>query len=331
MEMNLGQWLEKWFNVYSQIRIKQSTCVSYYGYIYNHIMPDDISQIKLSKLNTDIFQDFFNRKFESGRLDGKSGGLSAKTLRNIRMMLHISLKKAYECNLVEKNFLEYVILPPVRKKEMRVLSVSEQTKLLSELKKGEHNQYYAFGVFLCLAIGIRIGELCGLKWCDIDYENHLMRIRRTVERLPNLDEKSNSKTSIYITSPKSDASIRDIPINDILLNKFDDYKLSVSKNFYKSKIDTDSFILCTQSSKPVEPKTIQSFFSKVILSAGISHTNFHALRHTFATRALENGIDFKTLSVLLGHADISTTMNRYAHVLDKQRRDAMNVILSQFK
>ncbi|MBQ3037961.1 MAG: site-specific integrase [Clostridia bacterium] len=209
---------------------------------------------------------------------------------------------------------------------MRVLSNEEQKLLLAKLKRSTCK--YKLAVYIALTTGIRLGEVCGLKWENIDFDANQIKIRQTVGRTSTLDEKAVSKTYIYESYPKTNSSVRNIPVNDNFIEKLNEWK-SICNNLYCS----NGFIFCSPENplKPVEPKTIQKTFEKIIKNAGIKKANFHALRHTFATKALESGIDMKTLSLLLGHADISTTMNRYVHVLDKKRRDAMNIILSEFE
>ncbi len=324
-DITLGQWLNKWLELYARPTIRQTTLVSYYGYINNHICPK-IGKIKLSELRTEALQIFFNEKAVGERCDGKDGGLSPKTLRNIRMMLHAALKKAYEFDLISKNYVEFVNLPTVQLHEMRVLSNQEQKLLLAELKKSKCK--YKLAIYIALTTGIRLGEVCGLKWENIDFSANQIKIRQTVGRTSTLDEKAISKTYIYESYPKTNSSVRNIPVNNSFIEKIKEWK-SICSNSYCS----NGFIFCSPENplKPVEPKTIQKTFEKIINNAGIKKANFHALRHTFATKALESGIDMKTLSLLLGHADISTTMNRYVHVLDKKRREAMNIILSEFE
>ena len=283
-------------------------------------MPE-IGKIKLTDLRVDMFQQFFNEKALSGRLDGK-GGLSEKTLRNLYTMLSTALKQAYENSLINKNLVELVKLPKVDKVEMRVLTLAEQKALLEAVRAS--SERYKLGVLICLSTGIRVGELCGLQWQDIGEIANVLSIRRTLNRLPTID-KRKGKTELVISTPKSDKSIRAIPLPAFLVKELKEYKQlrneekSVAGDIY----DKRGFIICNEIGEPVEPRTMQDVFKRILKAAGIEDANFHALRHTFATRAVESGVDIKTLSELLGHADVSTTLNRYAHSLDEQKRKAM--------
>lgn len=313
----LKEWLYEWFEVYSKPFIKQSTAVSYECYIRKHIVPV-LGDITLSEMNLKVLQTFFNEEMKK---------YSPKTICNLRMMFHAALKTACQNELIEKNYIEFVKIPTVCTPDMRVFTIAEQKKLTDELKRTD--EPFAFGIFLCLATGIRIGELCGLQWKHIDFENRNLMIRQTVQRLPKLNYNGiGNKTEIVIGSPKSSASKRDIPLEEKIIEKLLEYKKTVEQLYGKCSSFPDEFLFSSKHGKTSEPRTIQDSFKRIISKAGIADANFHALRHTFATRALEAGVDFKTLSIILGHSDINVTMNRYAHVLDEPKRAAMKSITS---
>lgn len=315
-EITLQEWLHKWFELYTKPNVKQSTAVSYECYIRNHITPT-IGSIKMSKLNLEILQRLFNKISETH---------APKTVRNIRMMLHSAFKYAFLEGLIPINYIEYVITPSVVKKEMRVLTRSEQDKLIIAVTNTD--EPYAFGILLCLTTGIRIGELCALKWEHIDFDSEKLKIRQTIQRLMKLDDDGEkNSTSLVIGTPKSNSSIRDIPIHDII-KVLQMHRENMIKHYGSAIVNSSEYIITHRLGHPTEPKTIQKYFKKTLADACINEANFHSLRHTFATRALEAGVDFKTLSILLGHSDISVTMNCYAHVLDDTKSNAMSSIIS---
>lgn len=313
-KITLSEWLKKWFSLYSKPNIKHSTAVSYECYIRKHISPA-IGNVYMESINLDTLQTFFNEKSQE---------LSPKSVSNIRMMLHAAFKIANLNDLIKKNYIEYVTIPKVIQKEMRVFTRAEQEKLLITIDHTD--EPYAFGIFLCLTTGIRVGELCALTWSDIDFANKKLKIRRTLQRLMTLDDESDAKTKIYIDTPKSISSIRDIPLNTDIMANIEKHQENMVRHYGYGILSSDEFMVTHRYNAPCEPKTIQEYFKKIVDYSGIPNANFHALRHTFATRALEAGVDFKTLSVLLGHSDINVTMNRYAHVLEDTRRKAMDNI-----
>jgi len=320
INMTLSDWLEYWFENYARRTVKRSTAISYRGYINNHISPK-VGLCKLSELNTDILQTFFNSEYDSG--NKKGGGLSAKTLHNMKLMLHKALSKAVDLELLRRNFTESVELPQMVSPEMRVLTLREQTQLMEEIRRSD--DCYASGVWISLATGLRIGEVVGLQWGDIDFDEKRIYIRRTVSRLQKLED-SDKKTEIVIGTPKSRKSIRYIPFNSAVEARLLDYREKYS-NTFSADVNSADFFISVRRGKPVETKSLQKYFGKLTDRAGISGATFHTLRHTFATRGIEKGIDPKTLSVLLGHADVATTLSRYAHVLDEQKRKAMDILL----
>lgn len=322
-DMMIEEWLNYWFEIYAKRNIKQSTAISYIGYINNHFSPI-IGKYKLSEINAELLQNFFNNRMDYISKSGKP--LSPKTLHNIKLMLHKSIKKAVDLELISKNYVECVELPKQKKIQMRVLTTREQKQLTFTLQ--HTNEKMCFAVMVSLVTGMRLGEILGLRWSDIDYNNRVIHIRRTVNRLCTID--GETKTEIVVGTPKSDSSIRDIPFNSTVEKYFKDYYIKSKTMLGKLQLKKDDFVFSIRYGYPVDPKTMQVAFKRIVTEARLDDTNFHALRHTFATRAIEKGIDAKTLSVLLGHADVSTTLNRYAHVLDEQKRKAMDLMLSDY-
>ena len=162
----LQDWLDTWYEIYAKPFVKKSTLVSYECYIRLHIKPY-IGNIKLCDFNTMTFQRFFNQQFQNGSCKGTA--LSPKTIYNLRMMLHEAIGDAVKNDLMKCNYIEYVKLPKLQKEDQRVLTKKEQAKLLTTLKASDDP--FAFGVFFCLATGIRLGELCGLRWSDFSEHN----------------------------------------------------------------------------------------------------------------------------------------------------------------
>ena len=324
--ITLSKWLDIWFNEYAINSIKQSTRVSYETYIYKHITPI-LGKIKLLDLRADTLQQFYNDKLENGKLNGV-GGLSPKTIKNINVMLHKAIDQALKNGLVNRNVTEVVTLPKLEKKEMRVLTSDEQQQLL-RVCNNENN-----GIFIVVALstGMRLGEILGLKWSDIDFKNKLLTVRRTINRLKNYDKDISKKTVLVVNTPKTENSKRIIPLSNNLIKCLRDFKTFQKQKYLRIGvvIDDDSFIFPNSFGQSAgEPKTYQETFTKLTKLANLNNVHFHCLRHTFATRALEEGIPAKTVSEILGHSNISTTLDLYSHVLLETKREAIEK-LSKF-
>jgi integrase len=255
---------------------------------------------------------------------------SALSSKEIQDYLYLLLKQGYSEKTVRdiwgimKNFMRFStsngmdlgidvsqISIKKRKSEVHYLEIEEQKKLCSYLV--EHITYKNYGILLALYTGIRIGELCALKWEDINFNSNTLSVTKTLIRIPVvMEQKSNNKTKVIITRPKSDDSIRDIPIPKFL-----------SKIASDLIINQDNFLL-SGTQKYIEPRNMQYYFQKTLDLNGIQRINFHALRHTFATRCIENSFDIKTLSEILGHSNIKTTLELYVHSSMELKRKNMD-------
>lgn len=288
MKLTVADAAEQWLSS-AKLRVKESSYASYENIVSKHIIPI-LGGEYMSNLTTQKLNDFIHYKLNSGRLNSK-GGLSAKSVRDI-MTVYRSIE-AYavrEYGIKQTSFA----MPKAEKKQINVLNDIERKRLENYLI---HNQNSTnISVLLCLFTGLRIGELCGLKWGDIDFDNGTLMVSRTVQRI-----NKHGKSEVVIGSPKSKSSIRIVPIPEFLLA------------ILKKKRKNDDFYIITGTCKPTEPRTMQNRFKSVLKLCGIRDVNFHLLRHTYATVCIENGFDPKTLSELLGHADASITLNRYVH------------------
>lgn len=204
-------------------------------------------------------------------------------------------------------------IPPLKKpasemrgKPVKVLSKNEQKQMLSVLYKDMN--LFKLAVLSVLFTGLRLGELCALKWTDIDFENKILTVNRTVQRL--YSEGGETKTILTETAPKSEHSRREIPLSATVLELF--IKFRSDKEYIFG------------GDKPMEPRRMQYHFKKILKEAGVPDTNFHILRHTFSTNCIEDGIDVKSLSEMLGHSDVQITLNRYVHPSMEAKRRYMD-------
>lgn len=283
-------WLVKWLS-YKRVWVKDSTYMKYKNTIYLHIIPE-LGAIDIRVIDNNIIQNYINKKLCVGK-----SGLSPKSIKEIVGIIKNTLNYAERFDLHSKCKCELLEVRSVYN-QIRVLNKNEEKALLCVLCRD--TDIFKFGVLISLLTGLRIGELCALKWEDIDVNERIISIKRTMQRVQV--EGKETKTEIIITTPKTNASIRQIPIPKIL----NDY-------IQTFKSENNQFVLTNQKGNYIEPRVMQYRFEKYIKSAGISKANFHALRHTFATRCIEAGVDVKVLSEILGHSSVNITLDRYVH------------------
>ena len=323
-KLTVGEWLDGWLKEYALPSVRQSTYVSYEGNTRLHVKPE-IGDIKLQSLSNDNLQRLFNVLQQSGNKVSKNKGLSPKTLHNIYNMLHAALDQAIINKKIKFNPIMGVKLPKIEDPEMRVFTRKEQGALTDAALNSPELQ--AFGIIFDLSTGVRVGELVGLKWGDLNLEKHTVMVRRTVERLMKINaEETEPSTEIVIGPPKTKKSIREIPLFSEIWNDLMKYKKRQDelKEQYPGVYDDQDYIFCFPDGRLIEPRTYADLFDRTIKKAKIKKANIHSMRHTFATRALESGMDINTLSVLLGHSHPSITLNRYGHVLPNQKKSSMN-------
>lgn len=290
-----SELLDIWIHS-SLLNTKESTYARYVHLINTHIKPQ-LGKYRLSMLSTEIIESFIGQQLTNGRLDN-TGGLAPKTVTDILTIIKSTIEYArYKGLPVICNLSKLTIQK--KEKEMRVLSQGEQDALISILV--DNMDLYKFGVFLALYTGIRVGELCALQWEDFNLSQATLKIRKTMQRIQDTGNGAFPKTKIVITEPKSQCSVREIPLPTFVVD--------IAKKFIANP---KSYIL-TGSDRYVEPRTMQNHFKTYVKDSGIADANFHTLRHTFATRCVEVGFEIKSLSEVLGHANVNITLNRYVH------------------
>lgn len=300
LEQLAVDWLAK-----QKSQIKESSYVKYQNLIAKYLIPQ-IRELQPQELTSERLEIFCKTLLSSG--GRHHSGLSAKTVSDIlsvtRAILRYSASKGY---VISCDFSVISFKQP--SKNLRILSRLEQQKLCSYLQNNLTPVH--LGILLSLFSGLRIGEICALQWSDISFEEKLIFVRRTMQRLQNTQD-SERKTRICISTPKSPSSIRQIPIPDGLLE--------LLRN---NSGDKNGYILTGKADTFMEPRTMQRRFKKVLKAAGIEEVNYHVLRHTFATRCVELNFDVKSLSEILGHATVNITMNRYVHPSMEYKRQNM--------
>ena len=303
-EYTVGQWLEVWFNDYAMLKVRPSSHQTYRGYLDHHIKPY-IGNIPLTKLSSLDLQRLYKKLLSDGRVDRieskkQPKGLSAKTVRNIHQIISSALKLAIEQRLIARNPADGCALPKAERKEMQTLPVEQLTSFLREAKdSGVFALYY-----IDLTTGLRRGELLGLKWSDIDLEKGDLRVRRQIGRINGKIIEMPLKTkNAYRTLPLSADAI------DVLMQQ-------------RRKTGNSEWVFPSPTGGPMSPDSVLHMLHRVLKRAGLPKVRFHDLRHTFATLALQNGVDIKTVSGMLGHFSAGFTLDTYAHVTTSAKREA---------
>ena len=313
-EYTVGKWLDLWYESYAKVKMRPSSYLTYRGYIDNHIKPY-IGNISLSKLTTLDLQTLYKKLLAEGRVERieaqkQPKGLSAKTVRNIHQIISSALKLAVEQRLIARNPADGCALPKAERKEMQTLPVEQLTSFLREAKdSGVFALYY-----IDLTTGLRRGELLGLKWSDIDLEKGDLRVQRQIGRIDGKIIEMPLKTkNAYRTLPLSADAI------DVLMQQ-------------RRKTGNSEWVFPSPTGGTMSPDSVLHMLQRVLKRAGLPRIRFHDLRHTFATMALQNGVDVKTVSSMLGHYSAGFTLDTYAHVTtDAQLKAAqtMGNILSR--
>lgn len=284
--------------------VKESTYANYANHINKHIRPF-LGQYQTTGITTEVIEQFASHLVRNGRLD-HHGGLSNKTTKDILVLLKLILAYAEHLCMLDKP-RSYIDLPKVEQKT-NILSVNEQASLECHLLKNLNP--CNLGILISLKLGLRLGEVCALKWENLDLVRGTIAIRSTIQRITATDTISGAKTKIIVGSPKSAYSERYIPIPSALLEQF--YRLH--------KNSAPANYLLTGSAQYMEPRTFYRRYHAILRECGLPQYTFHTLRHTFATNAAESGFDPKALSEILGHSSVKITLERYVHpTLDAKR------------
>jgi integrase len=310
MNKNAAALFHAWLNGDLICRVKPSTYESYYRCITKYVIP--FYEEKGHEHITVKTTSDFSRRINNNQ--SLSASYRRKILTIYKTALRQLLKGSYECEAI----LGAVSMPKVSPGEVQVFSVREQR--LIEKTAMEFPDQLSFGFLLCFYTGLRLGEICALKWEDIDMEEGSLVVTRTVSRVKNF-RTTGEKTMLCVGAPKSLKSIRKIPLPRFLMD--------FAKRVNIDSSHKDCFVL-TNREVPMDPRRYQKLFQTLLTNANVKRRKFHAIRHTFATRALELGVDIKTLSEILGHANVSITLNIYAHSLYEQKKKAIDKLNAMY-
>ena len=298
--MKYKDWLKEWLRLYIKPYVKERTCVKYKKQITLHILPF-LGDYDMDNLSAVVLQDWSVKLQESG--------LSPNTVNSVISRLKDSLKKAVISGIITKEFSSNIIRPKSREKQVDCFSKAEQKKIEQYILTKQKPKLYGF--LLCLYTGLRIGELLALTWKDVDLINGKISVSKSCH-----DSWVNGKYVKVIDTPKTESSERIIPLPKQLLPVLRELK----------KKTCCDYMIDGKSEYGAQVRSYQKTFERFLNKLNIPYKGFHSLRHTFATRALECGIDIKSLSEILGHKNPNITLKRYAHSLYEHKADMMNKI-----
>ena len=279
--------------------VKRATFAAYTLLIENHILPTfgEMALVEEQDVQTFVF-----RKLNEG--------LSHKTIKDILIVLKMILRFGAKNQMTEYRQIDIKFPTERDKHSIDILNRSHQKQIMEYIRL--HFTFKNLGIYICLSAGMRIGEICALTWDDLDVENGIIHVRKTIQRIYVIEE-HRKYTEVILDTPKTKNSIREIPMTKNLLKMIRPIKKIVNGNFY----------VLTNEPKPTEPRTYRNYYKQFMQSLGLPLMKFHGLRHSFATRCIESKCDYKTVSVLLGHSNISTTLNLYVHPNLEQKKRCM--------
>ena len=302
-DMRFGDWLEYWYETHSKPKIRPTTQLGYESRIRLHIVPE-IGNIPLNKLTQNDLQQFYARLKKNGRktLTERFGeGLSDRMVRMCHATCRTALEKAVQDGLIRTNPAIGCKLPPKKAREMQVLDRDELQRFLIQAQAEGYYELF----LLDLATGLRRGELMALQWDDLDFETGVLNVNKQVYQVNG---------ELQFSEPKTKNSIRKIVLPPSVVEVLKEYKKTVdSRWMFPSPVKED---------RPITPGVVRKRLQLILEHAGGKHVRFHDLRHTFATLALQNGMDVKTLSAMLGHVSAATTLDIYTHITDDMHRTA---------
>jgi len=296
--------LEEWIE-FMKDNIKETTYSKYYFLISRHICPE-IGDVFLKDLTTEAISSFTKNKLRDGCLDGQHG-LAPKTVSNILSIIKSACDYGNSRHYPLNAAIHY---PRLTLPDTQVLTAAEQ-KRLEKIIFSQPCPLH-FGIMLTLYTGMRIGEVCALTWGDIDFQEGIIKISKTMMRIQDVRENASSKTKIVTGRPKTDCSVRTIPLPDFIISYLSEFKKG------------DGIYINTGTTDFLEPRSYYRKYENLLKKHGFAKYTYHALRHTFATRCVENGFDPKSLSEILGHSDVTITLQRYVHPSIKLKRQHMN-------
>lgn len=303
--MTINKLLVEWLETYQKDHIKSRTYRRYQGLIEMHIIPS-LGECEISEIGRKEIQEFLLQQKKDGNIrNGEK--LSATSTNMMLSILSLAFEYAYDMEYVKDNPCIKVRRTKVEAKKIEAFTIEEQRAIEQEIARSGDKRLH--GILLCLYTGLRIGELLGLTWNDVDFESGIIKITKTVYREKN----ENGIWQLCVDTPKTKSSDRVIPMPD--------YITALLKE--DRALSQTAYVVENKKGERMSIRSYQYIFEKITERAGVRKLNFHALRHTFATRAVECGMDIKTVADIMGHQNASITLNRYAHCMIEHKIQMM--------
>lgn len=295
--MTTQNLLAEWMEHCQKENVKTRTYNRYQGLISLHILPV-LGEYRIAELGRRDIQEFLTRqKREGNHRTGQA--LSSATMNMILSVLSLAFEYACEMEYIEENPCLNVRRAKMEARRVEAFTVEEQRALEAEI--AARDDWHLHGILLCLYTGLRIGELLGLTWEDVDFERGILKVTKTVCR----EQDGSGAWRLRVDTPKTRASDRIIPLPDYMAEMLRDDRTHA----------TTPYVVENRKGERMSIRSYQYIFEKLTERAGVRKLNFHALRHTFATRAIECGMDIRTVADIMGHQNVSITLNRYAHCM----------------
>ncbi|WP_315166809.1 tyrosine-type recombinase/integrase [Metaclostridioides mangenotii] len=323
-KLTLAQWFYIWLWEFKKREIKPNTFDSYHNVYKNYIDNNAIGNIELKKFRNTHLQKYYNNLYDNG--------LNVSTIKHINKRLKTCLNEAYKQGYIDRNYCSMVTLPKDISKEQRkteVLTLEQQQRFIDAIKG--HKLEVLF--LVAISTGLRRGELLGLKWSDIDFDNCSLTVHRTLQKVPMYETNGNKIYTIVEHEPKTDNSIRTIPLPNDILIRLREYKKEQNTKILKmgELYQKNDYVFADDLGQPINHQRPKDNLRAVLKKLDIEPIKFHGLRKTYATRLFENDVPPKTVQALMGHSDISITMNIYTEVMEEKKYEAVNTLNNIFR
>ncbi len=325
IQVNDKTTVEEWFYTYifeyKQNKIKPSSFERYEGIYRNYILGSSLGKTKLCKLNVTTIQKYYNYL-----LNNNTPGA---TIKSINQHLKPCLGEAEKQDYINKNYAKLVELPKIKKEDtLEILTINQQKQFLQAIKG--HKLEVLF--LIALGTGLRLGEILGLKWEDIDFNNSTLSVKRSLKRVSFINKDLTKEYKVIEQEPKTSNSYRTVPIPKDILIKLKEHKKTQNKEIlkYGNLYNNNSYIFCNKLGYPLDSKQPTRNLQSILKKLDIEPIKFHGLRKTYATRLFEANVQPKTVQSLMGHSDISITMNIYTQVMEEVKNEAVDKINDLF-